>query len=147
MPTRYNPAVPRRILLGVAGLAWTIAGGILCIRSVVWLEAYPLGVALAIVTAGILGAAAAYLFWFSGLVRKNIQRIALLPERACVFAFTPWRGYVMIALMMSAGIALRSGTIPPVYLALPYMAMGSVLLAGSAGFYREFLRVGRHLTQ
>ena len=38
---------------------------------------------------------------------------ARLPDRACVFAFTAPRGYVMIALMMTAGISLRSSSTPP----------------------------------
>ncbi|HUI63757.1 MAG TPA: hypothetical protein VL126_02865 [Bacteroidota bacterium] len=143
MTTPFTPAVPRHILLALAGLMWTIAGVILCIRAAIWLHDLPVVMALATGIAGILGASAAYLFWFSRLVRKNIDRISLLPERACVFAFTPWRGYLMIGLMMSAGIALRSGPVPTVYLALPYTAMGAVLLTGSVGFYREFARVWR----
>ncbi|HXX62299.1 MAG TPA: hypothetical protein VEO56_00770 [Bacteroidota bacterium] len=144
MTTRFKPAVSRHHLLALAGLAWTIAGGILCIRAAFWLLDLPTVVAVAIGSSGILGAAAAYLSLFSRLVRKNIDRIALLPERPCAFAFTAWRGYIMIAVMMTVGITLRSGVVPTVYLALPYTAMGSVLLTGSAGFYREYARVSRN---
>jgi len=42
--------------------------------------------------------------------------------------------------MMTAGISLRSSSLPLYYLSLPYTAMGIVLLTGSAVFYREFLR-------
>jgi hypothetical protein len=45
----------------------------------------------------------------------------------------------MIGIMMTAGISLRSSSIPLYYLSLPYSAMGGILLAGSVVFYREFL--------
>ena len=86
-------------------------------------------------------AAAGHIFLLAGIVRKNITRIGRLPERACVFAFSAWRGYVMIGIMMPAGISLRNSSIPLYYLSLPYSAMGGILLAGSVMFYREFLSV------
>jgi hypothetical protein len=139
MIERYNPAVPRHYLYAIAGLLWTLAGGLLCVRGAIWLEDFQLSVIASVEAAAIAIAAAGYVFLFSGVVRKNIARIGRLPERACVFAFTAPRGYIMIAVMMTAGISLRTSSIPHYYLSLPYSAMGGVLLTGSVGFYREFL--------
>jgi len=140
MIERLNPAVPRHVLLVLAGTLWTLAGGILCVRAAFWLGGFQAGTIAAVECGALALAAAAYLALFARLVRRNIERIHALPERACVFAFTPWRGYVMIGLMMTAGISLRSSSLPLYYLSLPYTAMGAVLLAGSAVFYREFIR-------
>lgn len=73
------------------------------------------------------------------VVQKNIDRIELLPERACLFAFTAWHGYIMIALMIMIGFTLRNSALPMYYLSIPYTAMGGTLLIGSLRYYRRFL--------
>ncbi len=135
-----NPSVPRRFLFAIAGLLWTFAGGLLCVRGTIWLWELTLPVFASVESAAIALAAAGYIFLFAGIVRKNITRIGALPDRASVFSFTAPRGYVMIAVMMTAGIMLRGSSIPPYYLSLPYSAMGGMLLTGSVAFYREFFR-------
>ena len=139
MIERCTPAVPRHFLYAIAGVLWTLAGGLLCIRGAAWLGGFHFLAFASIEAASIVLAAAGYVFLFAGIVRKNIMRIARLPDRACVFAFTAWRGYLMIAIMMTAGISLRNSSIPLYYLSLPYTAMGGILLAGSVVFYREFI--------
>jgi nucleoside recognition membrane protein YjiH len=141
MIQRFNPAVPRHFLYAIAGLFWTLAGGLLCMRGAFWLGELQFPTIASIGAASIAVAAAGYVFLFAGIVRKNITRIGRLPDRACVFAFTAWRGYIMIAIMMTAGISLRSSSIPLYYLSLPYTAMGGILLTGSVVFYRQFLAV------
>ena len=87
----------------------------------------------------VLLAAVAYVFGFSKIVRKNIERIRRLPDRASIFAFAPLRGYLMIVLMMTIGITLRNSSLPKYYLIIPYLGMGGVLLAGSVKFYIQFI--------
>ncbi|MCX6132723.1 MAG: hypothetical protein NTU47_02820 [Ignavibacteriales bacterium] len=137
--TKLNPAVPRHYLFAIAGVLWTIAGVVLCVRGEIWLEALPLGTEFALESIGIGLAIAGYLFVFMKVVQKNLDRINKLPERACLFAFTAWHGYMMIALMMTIGIMLRDAAIPKYYLSIPYTAMGGILLIGSLRFYRRFL--------
>jgi len=139
MIQRFNPAVPRHFLYAIAGLLWTLAGGLLCFRGAVWLGGFQILAIASCEALALAVAAAGYVFLFAGIVRKNIARIGRLPDRACVFAFTAPRGYLMIGLMMTAGITLRSSSIPLYYLSLPYTAMGVILLAGSVVFYSEFL--------
>ena len=136
--SKLNPAVPRYYLFGLAGAFWTFAGLVLCARALVWLDVFSLGVELALETASLAIAIIGYLFLFVKVVQKNIDRIRQLPENACVFAFTAWQGYVLIALMITIGITLRNTSIPKYFLAVPYTAMGAILLIGSAKFYRQF---------
>ena len=132
------PLIRRHYLFALAGIFWTVAGGILCVRGIVWVEMLSTGAALIVALVSIIVAGAGYFFGFSKIVFKNIDRIHHLPERASILAFTAVRGYIMIALMMTLGITLRHSSIPKFYLTIPYFAMGGMLLIGSVGFYRQF---------
>ena len=136
--SKLNPAVPRYYLFGFAGAFWTFAGLLLCGRAIVWLTVFPLSIELALEAASIAIAVVGYLYLFVNVVQKNIDRIGRLPENACVFAFSAWRGYVMIGFMMTIGITLRNTSMPKYLLAVPYTAMGGILLIGSARFFHQF---------
>lgn len=135
---KYNPAIPRQFLFLIAGVIWTGVGVLLCGRAIVWLMALSPVVGITLVAAGLLIAGTGYYYGFFKVVKKNMDRIANLPERVCMFAFTAWRGYFMIGLMVTLGITLRNSPLPKVYLVLPYLTMGAVLLIGSFSFYRRF---------
>ncbi len=111
MLSRLNPAVPRHYLFAVAGLLWTVGGVLLCVRAAIWMQVLTLhsGIAFGLMSLAI--AVAGQLFLFFRIVQKNIDRISRLPERACVFAFTPWRGYTMIAAMVTICMTLRDNPI------------------------------------
>jgi hypothetical protein len=134
------PRVRRQYLFFLAGVFWTIAGLVLCLRGTLWLKALPFEVAFVLVAGSAFIAVVGYYFGFSKIVLRNVDRIQTMPERANLFAFTAIRGYVMIGMMMTVGITLRNSTIPKYYLIVPYFAMGAVLLIGSTRFYREFIR-------
>lgn len=138
LASKLNPAVPRHYLFAVAGVLWTIAGALLCVRGEIWLEVFPIGTEFALEALSIALAIAGYFFFFVKVVQKNIDRISRLPDRACFFAFTAWHGYIMIAVMMMIGISLRNASIPKYFLSIPYIAMGGILLIGSLRFYRRF---------
>jgi hypothetical protein len=139
--SKLNPAIPRHYLFALAGFLWTIAGGLLCVRAEIWLESYPFSLEVVLELVSVALAAAGYFLFFFKVVQKSIDRIGRLPDRACLFAFTAWHGYIMIAAMMTLGITLRNTPIPKYYLAVPYTAMGGILLIGSLKFYRRFLSV------
>jgi hypothetical protein len=136
--SRLNPAVPRHYLFGLAGAFWTFAGVLLCARAIIWLDVFPIGIEIALETGSLSLAVAGYWVLFVKVVQKNIDRIGHLPDPACVFAFSAWQGYIMIAAMMTLGITLRNTSIPKYFLAVPYTAMGGILLIGSARFFRQF---------
>jgi hypothetical protein len=132
------PTVRRHYLFAFAGMLWTIAGGILCVRGTIWLQLLsPLGEVI-IGLLSLVIAVVGYLYGFSKVVQKSIDRIRQMPERANIFAFSAVRGYAMIALMITIGVTLRNSSIPKYYLTIPYDAMGGVLLIGSVRFYRQF---------
>jgi len=135
----FIPTIPRRYLFVLAGIFWTIAGGILCTRAMIWLGMLSLTTAVLVALVSVICAGAGYVMGFSKIVVKNIVRIDGMPNRAHIFAFTSARGYFMIALMMTIGVTLRNSSIPKYYLTIPYFAMGIILLIGSVQFYRRFI--------
>jgi len=132
--------VSRHWLYLIAGVLWTFVGLLLCGRAVGWLLLLPTETNLPLGAISILLAGLAYYFGFSKIVSKNIARIEQLPPCTPFYSFTAPRGYVLIALMMSAGILLRNSSLPKIYLTIPYLAMGGVLLIGSVRFYERFVK-------
>jgi hypothetical protein len=139
MSAKLNPTIRRHYLFALAGIFWTVAGGILCVRATIWLGLLSPNAAFGVAVTSLICAGAGYALGFSKIVVKNIVRINQMPDRANIFAFTALRGYVMIALMMTIGITLRNSSIPKYYLTIPYFAMGGILLIGSVQFYRKFI--------
>ena len=139
MSGKLIPTIRRHYLFALAGILWTVAGGILCVRGIIWLGMLSTNTAIIVALVSVVGAGGGYVLGFSKIVVKNIDRINQMPERAHIFAFTSARGYLMIALMMTIGITLRNSSIPKYYLTIPYFAMGTILLIGSVRFYRQFI--------
>jgi len=128
--------IPRNALMGISAALWVVPASILLWRAIEWSNGVtvPVTVIAAVVTG------VAYFFWFIRIVRANISRIHSLPERSPFWAVLSPRGYVMIALMVTLGIALRSSDLPRIYLAPPYALMGGCLLFGSLHTARTFLQ-------
>ncbi len=137
---RLNPVVPRNWLLVLAGLMWSAVGILLCSYAVNWVTHPATFIALALGFLGLAISVAVNRWGFSKLAHKNIDRILAYNERACAFAFQAWKGYLIIAIMMTGGILLRHSSIPRPYLAVVYAAIGAALLQASMHYY---VRVGR----
>ena len=138
---KLHPAVPRHWLFAIAGFIWIAVGLLLCIMAIVWLAPFALSTDVVLESTSLLLAIVGYVYGFSKIVQKNVARIHTLPDRVCAFAFTAWRGYIMIGLMITIGITLRNSSIPKYYLSIPYTAMGSMLLIGSQRFLSQFLTI------
>lgn len=132
---RLNPAVSRERLLLLAGLMWSAVGVMLCRYAFLWLTRPLTTLTLVLGLAGAAVSLAANRFQFSRLALKNIERILQLNDPACLFAFQAWKGYLIIAVMMTGGILLRGSSIPRPYLAVPYAAVGGALLQASLHYF------------
>ena len=60
--------------------------------------------------------------------------------KKCLFAFIPWKSYLIIAVMMTMGIVLRHSSIPKQYLAVLYIGIGLALVLSSVRYMRIFIR-------
>jgi hypothetical protein len=138
---RLNPRVPKKWLLIIAGVMWSGVSILLLSYAITWLT-HPFS--LINLVFGLLGlgiSVAANAYQFSKLARKNINRILQLNDKACVFSFQAWKGYLIIAVMVTGGILLRGSVIPKPYLAIVYAAIGGALLQASINYYVRFFQV------
>jgi hypothetical protein len=140
---KFNPTLPKVWLLMIAGVMWTGVSFMLLNYAITWLV-NPF--VLANLWLGLLGVAisiAANYFQFWKLAGKNVDRILALNDRACLFSFQAWKGYLIIAVMVTGGILLRNSSIPKPYLAVVYAGIGGALLQASIRYYSSFIRVIR----
>lgn len=140
-----EPAVTRSALQRTAALVWAIAGAVLVGRALPWLALggpMGLGMAVAGVSLGILKSR----MIFIPLAARNVERIhALSPhkERICLFAFQAIQSYLLVAAMMTAGILLRTTSIPRTILGGVYIAIGTALLLACPVYLRGGNRSAR----
>jgi hypothetical protein len=137
--SKLKPATPICWLIAAAGFTWSAVGILLCSMAYGWLDSLILRTALLSGTAGMIGMWAVYHFFFSAIALKNIDRLSLLPDKACFFAFQAWRSYFIIVVMVALGTILRHSPIPKEYLAALYMTIGGALLLSSLHYYSRLL--------
>ncbi len=132
----FKPGVSKYWLLMLAGLMWSGVGTLLCRRAYTWLTGINGYRAIFFDLLSVAMAIAVYRFGFSRIAARNINRLCLLTERTCVFAFQTWKGYLIIGSMIGLGYVLRSSTFPKQYLAIVYIAIGGALFLSSFSYYR-----------
>ena len=119
----------------MAGLIWSIIGMMLCYLAITWLKVLSVFPALGLELIGICLSLVAYRFIFSRIARKNIERIDLSLDIACLFSFQTWQSYLVVILMITLGTLLRSSSIPRYYLAVVYTTIGCSLFMASGLYY------------
>jgi len=138
--TFTKPVVPKRWLLIIGGVMWTGVGVLLIVLAIGWLLVAP---SIGMVLLGLLGVTISIFAnksQFTWLAKKNIQRILNLEEKASVFAFQAWTGYLIIAVMMTGGMLLRHSIVPKPALAVVYLSIGGALLQASVHYYIQFFQ-------
>lgn len=140
---QLKPGVSRRTLLLLAGLTWIGVGAMLLGLATGWLRVGHPAHLWALVTSGVLGALLIHHFGFLRVVDKNLGRILPMEGKRCVFSFISWKSYLMVALMMGLGLALRHSPIPKPYLAVLYIGIGLALILSSIRYLRVLLLAQR----
>ena len=129
--------VKKQNLLIIAALVWVAAGvNILHIG----LEAYAEGYVTTLNE--VLSVAVGLVFWFGTfykLTKKHTQRITNYEEQHQYFwHFFDLKSFIIMAIMMTGGIALRvSGIAPSVFIAIFYTGLGSALALAGILFARN----------
>jgi hypothetical protein len=143
---RYKPGVSRRVLLFIAGCAWTIAGGILMTRGLMSEIASHHLLLLKLVCGAIAGIAF-YLVLFSRISSKHISRIKMIKiEDPCFFSFFNFRSYLLMAVMITGGISLRKlNVINPEILYTFFLSMGLPLLISAYRFFYSWAKNRSHV--
>ena len=137
---KYKPAVTKYLLIFIAGIVWIGVGLTLLFLAFLWLQTVSdLNIYL-YAGAGVVLALLAHHFGFLKLVDKNLKRILPIEEKICLFAFIPWKSYLIIAVMITMGVVLRHSAIPKQYLAILYIGIGLALILSSVRYMRVFIR-------
>lgn len=133
--------VKKQNLLIIASLVWVAAGAnILHIG----LEAYAEGYVTTLNE--VLSVAVGLVFWFGTfykLTKKHTQRITNYEEQHQYFwHFFDLKSFIIMAIMMTGGIALRvSGIAPSVFIAIFYTGLGSALALAGILFARNRMQL------
>jgi len=135
---KFNPAVDKRLLIFVSGLLWSIVGIMLCKLAVNWLTSAGWQDSVWPGVTGVILAILIYYFGFLKLVNKNTSRILAKEGKTCIFAFQPWKSYLIVLVMIGMGTALRHSPIPKPYLAIIYIGFGGAMVLSSLVYYRHF---------
>ena len=140
---RLKPDVPKCWLFAASGVMWSVVGLVMCATGAGWLDGQDIMGMVGIELAGVAVALATLRWGFGRIARKNIRRLRQLPERGCFFAFQAWTSYLIIAVMIALGVALRHSPVPKPWLAIVYTGIGGALFLASFSYYRHLLRLMR----
>lgn len=137
---KFDPAVDKRLLILISGFLWSIVGIMLCKLAVNWLSLTSRQNAVWLGLTGVVLAVLIYYFGFLKLVNNNTGRILLKEGKVCIFAFQPWKSYLIILIMIGMGTVLRHSSIPKPYLAIIYIGFGGAMVLSSLVYYRHFFK-------
>jgi hypothetical protein len=138
---KFDPAVDKRFLVALSGIMWSGVGIMLCTLAVAWLFRTAAQTGIWFGSAGIMLSLMVHHFGFLKIVDRNIERILAKEGKVCIFGFQPWKSYLMIAIMIGMGTALRHSSLPRQYLAIVYIGMGGAMLLSSIRYFRTFFRL------
>lgn len=125
----------------IAGILWSIAGGMLIFKGISLLLSENFTLITLLIT-GIAVGVTFYFLLFSRISLKHINRIFRIDIiRPCFFSFFSPRSYVLMTIMISTGLILRKlDIINHEVLGVFYISMGTPLLISSLRFYYSWIK-------
>ena len=138
---KFDPAVDKRFLIVISGITWITVGIILSKLAANWLSPVAFKPALVLALTGIVLSLLIHHFGFLKLVDRNIERILPMKNKVCIFAFQPWKSYLIIVIMVGMGIALRHSPLPKPYLSVIYIGFGGAMILSSIQYFRVFFKL------
>jgi hypothetical protein len=136
---KLKPAVNKNFLLFLSGLMWVAVGIMLDTFATGWLKTYGRGNWWVFVAIGFACSLFIHHFGFLKLADKNLGRIKDMKGKPCAFSFMTWKSYLIVAVMVTMGIALRHSSIPKQYLSVLYIGIGTALILSSIRYFRYLL--------
>ena len=137
---KFDPAVDKRLLIFLSGVLWSVVGIMLCKLAMNWLSLTSRQNAVWPGITGVVLAVLIYYFGFLKLVNKNTGRILSKEGKVCIFAFQPWKSYLIILVMIGMGTVLRHSSMPKHYLAIIYIGFGGAMILSSLVYYKYFFK-------
>lgn len=126
--SRFKPGVSRRVHLFAAPFLWTLVGLMLMFRGWRWLGDNPhILILLAAFTLGTLKS----VLLLDHITRRAIHRISHFNDNTCLGAVYSWKSWLMVLVMITAGMMARYFWKPGPGLGALYLAIGWSLLFSS----------------
>ncbi len=138
---KLNPAVDKKVLIALTGIMWLVVGLMLCKLAIGWLSQTSAKNALWLGLSGALLSLLIFHFGFFKLVYKNVARILSQKNKMCFFAFQTWKSYIIVAIMIGMGTALRHSPIPKPYLSVIYIGFGGAMFWSSLKYFWVLFRL------
>ena len=131
----------------VAGTVWFVAGFILFERSIAGLAGE--GIQWYWIVLSVLAGLGFFFLLFMRISFRHIHRIRSMDLiRPCIFSFFNFRSYILMCVMILAGILMRkSGIIGKGPLSLLYLAMGIPLLISAARFFLAWRKYPQYFNE
>jgi hypothetical protein len=134
-----KPAVPKNILLLLAGVVWFCGGTMLLVLAYSWLSQVDKPLSFIYFGVGLIAALLIHRFGFRKIAAKNINRILAKSGWQCLFSCFAWKSYLLIAVMVTMGKLFRRSDFPKPYLAILYTTIGLALVLSSIKYLRVFI--------
>jgi hypothetical protein len=136
---RFKPSATKHMLFLLAGTIWVAAGSMLCFMAYRWLKECEGNNTILFAGTGLSFSLIIHHFGFLRVVDKNLGRIMQMEEKPCLFSFISLKSYLIVLVMVSAGIALRHSQIPKEYLSVLYLGIGAALILSSIRYLRHLV--------
>jgi len=137
---KIKPAIQKKYLILLAGIAWFDVGIMLTDKAFVWFIESD----IKIFVFSLIAFGFALVFHHVGFLRiadKNLRRIAKMEGGLrCAFSFIRWQSYILILVMISFGILLRHSGLPMHYVGIVYLTIGLSLMFSSIRYFRYFFK-------
>lgn len=117
----FKPGVPRLVHLFAAPFLWTAIGCLLIYRGWSWVGQ---GHRLFFVPAALMLGTVKSLLILDATARRSINRIIRFKDGTCLGAVYSWKTWLLVLLMMTAGVVMRKLTQPGPIIGSLYMAIG-----------------------
>jgi hypothetical protein len=137
---KIKPSVDKSVLIFLSFFVWVAVGTVLLLFAYSWLTASEVKSASLFAGMGLGAALVIHHFGFLKIVDKNLGRILPMEGKKCAFSFMTWKSYIIVAVMVAMGTALRHSAIPKTFLSVLYIGIGLSLILSSMRYLRVLLR-------
>jgi hypothetical protein len=137
---RLKPAASRRVRLGLAAATWTAVGLGLLIAGVHFFVASQRPLHPAFLAAAAAVGLIKALLVLRPAAHRVIGRIQASGDDRCIGGFFSWQTWIVVAVMIAAGVLFRNSHLSRAVVGLVYVAVGVALLSASALPWRAWYR-------
>jgi integral membrane sensor domain MASE1 len=131
--------VNKNHLIIIAGLLWLVVGIMLLNFARVWILAYEGSYTWVFISAGLLLAVIKYFLVFTRMADRNLERINKIESRAPIYYLYTPATYILIIVMMAAGMLARKTNFPRECLGSIDIAIGLGLILGAIRFFVKYM--------